>query len=181
VPKHRARPPKHLGFPELKSIKLSRFPKNDRLIKRLASTAEAALKDSLVLEEKLQLLTEKTEVESCARPDAERLVVMIYGDGFVEVYGEKWHKVKVIEVPKVSSANEGCCIDYVCDSLPLPYRGTVLPGKVVGVGNVSGCPSISALRLAAGQTEILKTLAKVMEDSHVRDKVSGAQPQKVRA
>ena len=144
---------------ELDALERGKFGKSTALIKMLVLTAKTAIKRELELEERIQEIEAKQDDLALARPDAERQVVAIYGDGYVEIYGEKWHRPKIVHIPNVGQKDELYWMEAVMESLPLPYQELMLPGKILGRGNASGCPTRDTLGDAIVTRGVLRCLS----------------------
>jgi hypothetical protein len=149
------------GPKALSSIELSSFGKANKLVKRLCVTVRKYQAEVLAADQRIEELESKVDETSTCRPDYEKLVVMLHGDGYVEVYGEKWHRPKVVHIPNVPHADEGGFVDLVTDNLPIHYRDLILPGRILANGHVSMCPTRSSLKEAVFTGDMMATLSTI--------------------
>ncbi|MEN1680313.1 MAG: hypothetical protein AAGJ46_12035 [Planctomycetota bacterium] len=142
----------------LRSVAKSNYGKPTGLIRRVVATALAAMADAEEARAELAQHQAELQVLERARPDRERLLVVVEPDGWFEVFGEKWHDVRVVHVPKVSDANRQHCEDLMTEALPMVYRDLWLPGNVIATGTPKLCPSILELKYSTLAMDLMDAL-----------------------
>jgi uncharacterized protein YciW len=87
-----------------------------------------------------------------------RVLIVVYGDGYVEAYGEPWQEVKFCFLPRVAAGSEQLAWKVLEETLPANYRELTYPICMRGAGNVSQCPSSAELEYYYEMREALKLL-----------------------
>lgn len=98
-----------------------------------------------------------------ARPDHEKSLLVVYGDGFIELYGERWQRCHVVQLPQVSPINEELCERIMLLQLPKAYHDLYWPNKIRARAHVDGCPSPFAMRQAQMVRDLIPQLQRLKD------------------
>jgi hypothetical protein len=66
-----------------------------------------------------------------------KVLVVLYPDGFIEVFGDDRVDARVVNMPSVPVRGEAIAEDYIGFILPKPYRDVYWPGMSRATGNVA--------------------------------------------
>jgi len=128
------------------------------------------LEDTTYWQRELAILAEEVvrlreELATCehARPDPERLLLVVVGNGTIHVYGEPWHQVKCLYVPYASGwqEQEKLAEQMVDEKLPLAFRKLFHEGKRLVDGHIMDCPTQESLALSRSIKELMACLDRV--------------------
>ena len=138
---------------------IERGNRNNGSVRRLVEISRRLMAEVVEMSDRLRRFEEARDGQlDRARPDPERLLLVVHEDGYVQVYGESWHCVEVIEMPRVAPANIDIAEECMLLQVPRPYRDLYYPGKVRASANVRACPSVVSLCAAHEIEELLQQL-----------------------
>lgn len=115
------------------------------LVRRLLATLRQEQERRAEASGRLAEIESNWREQERARPDLDRVLVLIHGDGYVEVFAEKWIAAKIVNLPQ-GEWEFAKNADRVSEQLiPGAYRDVWLPGKLRANGNAR-CPTVMELK-----------------------------------
>lgn len=126
---------------------LEQDPRQSGLVRRLLATLRREQELRVEATGRLaEIRSDLGELER-ARPDVDRVLVLIHGDGYVEAFAERWVSVHIANLPQ-GEWEFSKSADRVTEKvIPGAYRDVWWPGKLRANGNVR-CPSVMELKAA---------------------------------
>lgn len=101
-----------------------------------------------------------------------RVLVTIDEEGYVQVYGEKHVKARIVRVPAAKTpTGQRTAEEIVYAQLPYPYKDLYLPGKVRAAGISSPLDpraALDSLRTKRSIKELNRCLAQPKQDTSKR-------------
>lgn len=116
------------------------FSDLEHLTRWLVTTkwGQAVLRDALHSQQCAELVMEFAERDTDAKPVPTYVLVKAFGDGWIEVYGERHVRANVIELPATDDPEQEKLIDdWVGLNLKLPYQRIDYPSSRRAAGHVT--------------------------------------------
>lgn len=137
------------------------------LVKKLVAEVESLMHQAGDLRAELAAERAKGEERDLARPDVEHVLVLVEGDGSIEVWAEPYVRVRVVHLPDMRSKTAAQLADeLLLAKIPLPYAELRDKYPATAHGHVRCCPhrdTLHRLKETLGALEYAKRLEEACQ------------------